>query len=137
MTGVLRNARRNLSGGIAVAVAPLAAALGLEVQMFVWMAPWVIEVEGLLARYLGCTIAMVVFALPAFSVVERLGLLRWWTAALIGFITAIVCDVMLSPLDSNEPMPSTRVMTQFGGSGAVGGVAFWVIWSRGQKKSKT
>lgn len=65
-------------------------------------------------------IAIVILALPAYLLMRRHWHVRWWNAALTGFIVGMVPGVLLGAGTSFEAL-------QVGLAGLVGGLAFWAI----------
>ena len=65
-------------------------------------------------------VAIVVLALPAYLLMRRRWHVRWWNAALTGFIVGMVPGVLLGAETSWEAL-------QLGLAGLVGGLAFWAM----------
>ena len=65
-------------------------------------------------------IAILVLALPAYLMMRRHWHVRWWNAALAGFIVGMVPGILLGAGTSWEAL-------QVGLAGLVGGLAFWAI----------
>ncbi len=68
-------------------------------------------------------IAILVVAVPAYLLMRRHWHVRWWNAALAGFIVGMVPGVLLGAGTSLEAL-------QVGLAGLVGGLAFWAIVRR-------
>lgn len=65
-------------------------------------------------------IAIVLLALPAYRLMRRHWHVRWWNAALSGFIVGMVPGALLGAGTSWEAL-------QIGLAGLVGGLVFWAI----------
>ena len=65
-------------------------------------------------------IATLILALPVYLLMRRHWHVRWWNAALTGFVTGGVAGALLGGSD-------TMTMIQIGVAGLVGGLAFWAI----------
>ena len=65
-------------------------------------------------------IAILLLALPAYLLMRRHWHVRWWNAALTGFIVGMVPGMLLGAGTSWEAL-------QIGLAGLVGGLAFWGI----------
>jgi hypothetical protein len=82
-------------------------------------------------------IAEVVLGLPAFFLGKWLGLIRWWSASVVGFV---IGDLMMLYLQGGMMpayLPSREVYGFFalsGVPGALSGLAFWLIWSLGHRE---
>jgi len=121
---------------LAVVAAPFAAALTFEAFMQIWMRPSSIEMSRIIGLSLCCSIAMM-FVLPMFAGFERRGDAHWWIATLIGFFTGAYFGMLLSMFDSESASRPYFEALAFGGSGAVGGLAFWCVWRQGRKAPKS
>lgn len=83
-------------------------------------------------------VATVVIGVPAFILLRRFGLVRWWSALATGFtIGAMIGIIQIWP--SLNLLPQAMwvgyVMRNFIGLGVIGAVAaftFWMVWAQGQ-----
>lgn len=79
--------------------------------------------------YLFSAIATVVFGVPIFLVIRKLGVVTWWTAILGGFVAGVLVTVVIR-------LPSPPVVNDVllnGPIGAVAAFAFWLVWRLGRE----
>ncbi len=124
--------------GIAFVVASLVAALSLTLAGFVRQAG-VANVDPLslyvwtFFAYMYTTLATVVFALPAFLVLRRLSLVRWWTAAAVGLCIGVLLLVIVSPRGFSAVIVEPQAAVLWGGVGMLSAFVFWLVWRQGQR----
>ena len=68
----------------------------------------------------------VALALPAFAVLRRLGLVRWWSALAAGATLGLLFDLLIFPWSS----PWLRGHLGIPAIGAISGFSFWLVWRR-------
>ena len=76
---------------------------------------------------LACSYAgahVVTLGLPAFLVLKRLGLVRWWTLAASGFVAGCIPQALLS---WPQPGGGTEAALFLGAHGALGGLVAWLV----------
>lgn len=96
-----------LLGGAMGGASELGSALGFTIFVFLFGVPVAL-------------IAIVVLALPAYLLMRRHWHVRWWNAALTGFIVGGLAGSLLGGSD-------LATATQVALAGLVGGLAFWAV----------
>jgi hypothetical protein len=119
---------------IAFVVSPLVAALGLSVAGSVETGGENFSVLSLLGWtvvfYIYAALATLVLALPSFLLLRRFGVVRWWSALLVGIAIGVVVFAFVLPGGSG-PVTSDSRLIWCGSMGALSALVFWVIWRRG------
>lgn len=91
--------------------------------------------------YFFAVVASTLFGLPAFFLLRRLKLIRWWSAAATGFFIGICIGIALQrpdvpnlPFETwiTEAIRSSLAMAAAGGLAAI---VFWLIWSKGRPQA--
>jgi len=114
--------------GIAVILTPIAPVLATAIGSGATFDPDRRIVAGIVV--LGYPIALIVTALPgmpAFIAARRKNLLRWWTAALLGFPIGLV---IVSPV-ALSVSPESDAIHLWANSALLGSLSsfvFWLIW---------
>jgi len=84
------------------------------------------------AVYPICGLFTVLFGVPAFFLGRRLRLIRWWSTAVVGFVTGAVALLIAA-----YPTPiEIREVMIWGLLGAGSGLIFWLIWEQGHPQSE-
>jgi membrane associated rhomboid family serine protease len=81
------------------------------------------------AIYPFCGAFAVLFGIPAFLLGRRLGLIRWWSTAIVGFAIGAVAVFIFSYPAPTE-FSSVATYALLGGSGLI----FWTIWQTGRPR---
>ncbi|WP_143154133.1 hypothetical protein [Rhodanobacter sp. OK091] len=70
---------------------------------------------------------MALFGVPAYFLLRRKNLVRWWSSLFIGLLVgALMATVIRLP---NQPRVEDLLVMAL--TGALAGLVFWLIWSRG------
>lgn len=70
---------------------------------------------------------MAIFGVPAYLLLSRRNLVRWWSALLVGLLVGIFMGTIFR-LPNQPRLEDLFVMAL---TGALAGLVFWLIWSRG------
>jgi hypothetical protein len=77
--------------------------------------------------YLGSGPVAGIFAVPAFVLGQRLGLIRWWSSITIGLVIGAAAFLMIG----GYPTPSEyRGMIVYPLLGGASGLIFWIVYER-------
>jgi hypothetical protein len=122
---------------VAFLVAPLIAAFSLSVAGSVETGLTNFSLLVLLGWtvvfYFYAALATAVLGLPSFLLLRKLGVVRWWSAILVGIAVGIVVFVLVDPRGLAAVLSEPRSIV-WGGIGALSAFAFWAIWRRGQMR---
>ena len=121
---------------IAFLAAPLIAALTLALWGLTSSGSIITDIPSFFGLavmfYFFAVLATLVLALPAFLVLRRLDLIRWWSTGLVGFVVGVLTFILIQP-------PGLALVSQVTGAlawGCIGfcsAVAFWYIWRQGAR----
>jgi hypothetical protein len=111
---------------IATFLAPLVAAL-IVAAIFSIQLNLGAGIYAFIMAYVVSLLSEVVIGLPLVYLGWRLSIIRWWTAALGGFLVGALAAVAMQWSHS----PSPGILGGFGAIGAISGLAFWLIWRAG------
>ena len=121
---------RTLAGcAAAVLVGAVSAGVATWWQMSegVSGAPGLLVMTLLVAMPIAAAHALVL-GLPSYLLLRRWWRLRWWSAALGGFVVAVVPAGLLGVLAANDiSLTAVRELAGFGLFGLAGGLAFWAV----------
>lgn len=70
--------------------------------------------------------AALALGFPAFALLNRWGLVRWWSAMLGGAVAGMLAILTLS----SGNVESAAALTPYGAIGSASGLAFWLVWRR-------
>jgi hypothetical protein len=73
-------------------------------------------------------IVTAVLGVPAFLVLLRLRLVRWWSALLVGFVIGALVGVLIGGMGA---LFSPQVLAT-AGLGVLSSLAFWLVWKQGE-----
>ena len=76
--------------------------------------------------YLASLEASLVLALPSYALLQKLSLVRWWSAVLVGAFVGFVVAVLF-----NDTGVTPRLSLSWSAAGAIGAFVFWAIWCMG------
>lgn len=74
------------------------------------------------------TAATLVLAVPSLLVLQRLGLVAWWSTMIAGGLVGAVALLYVTSLESYHLQP----ITQFVALGSISGLLFWIFWRLGR-----
>lgn len=78
--------------------------------------------------YLFAALASGMLGVPAFLVLQRVGLVRWWSSSIAGaVIGATITFLLVSP----PTAVTLKTLWYFMAVGACSGLSFWVVWRVG------
>jgi hypothetical protein len=90
-------------------------------------APGLLVVTLLVAMPIAAAHALAL-GLPFYLLLRRWWRLRWWSAALGGFVVAVVPAGLMSFLPANNiSLAAVRELAEFGLYGLAGVLAFWIV----------
>lgn len=90
-------------------------------------APGLLVVTMLVAMPIAAAHALAL-GLPFYLLLRRWWRLRWWSAALGGFVVAVVPAGLLTLLPENDmTLTAVRELAELGLFGMAGGLAFWIV----------
>ena len=122
--------RRVTAGVLAFAVAPMISAVMLSATTPLVDRLDLVGKLGLLpVFYFYCTAVALIVGLPTFFVLLRFGLVRWWTALLVGLIIGGVSAFVVESPHS----PTASLVLFMAGTGMVSALGFWLIWRQGRQ----
>ena len=67
--------------------------------------------------------------LPLFFLARRFNLVRWWSAAIAGFVTGVIALALSKRLNSGD----VPLLLMWAGSGSFAGFTFWFVWRTGNR----
>ena len=115
------------AGVLGFAAAPMVAALIFSATTPLaktW--DFMTRIKLVVPAYSIAAIVTVLFAVPAFALLLRVNLVRWWTAAGIGFAIGVLIGIMMTGL-TLEQIPGILFLAA---TGVASALAFWSIWRR-------
>lgn len=83
------------------------------------------------AVMIGAGVHVVLLGLPLFALVRKLGMIRWWTALLGGFLAGSPLSILFLWAGLSSPKPAAGVFyaaSFYSGVGAFAGLAAWTVW---------
>jgi hypothetical protein len=80
--------------------------------------------------YFYAALATFVFGLPTFIAFSRLGIVRWWSTSIAGFVAGAIVLIIIDPRGLN--VVAEKGIWLWGGTGALSALVFWLVWKRGQ-----
>jgi hypothetical protein len=96
---------------------------------------------ALLIGLLGSALVTLLVGVPAFAVLRRLDLVRWWSAVATGFVSGAIVAIKTKwpehgfadvlELKNWSAYAVCRVLA-FGAMGGIPAFTFWFIWKRGR-----
>ena len=128
-------ARQTVATLAAFAIAPLVAAAGVLLMGTVGSGvddPML--AAALFLIYLLWAIAFeTVLALPTFLLLLRFGLVRWFSATLVGLVVGIVAFAIMNPQGLSATLSNPRECASWASVGGLSAFVFWLTWRLGQR----
>ena len=125
--------RRALVTVAAFLVAPLVASFSLALAGAVVTGSPPLKVTDVLAWtlifYFYAAWATAVLGVPCFFALRKLRAIRWWSAAIIGFVVGVLVLTIIEPRSLAVAYQGTSL---WGGVGSLSALVFWLIWKQGQ-----
>lgn len=119
---------------VAFLVAPIIPATGLAL-----LTVWSFSALAIVPLYYIYALPLTsVFSVPSYFVGKRLGLIRWWSALIVGIIIGTLWGWLFMKESAYAPEIVTPLffseqVLKLSALGALAGVAFWWIWSLGSR----
>lgn len=128
--------RKATAGVLGFLVAPVVPALTLALASSFMAKPTadLLSILGFTALYYFVSAAAtILFGIPAFIVLFRFKLIRWWSAAIVGAAIGILMDFAAQIPRQAGPLD----LLIMGAIGSAAALAFWLIWRRTNKDNSS
>ena len=126
MNSGVAGVRQGLSIVLAVFAAPVFPALAIALMFYGELR--LANLSFFILTYPLVLAVTLLLGLPTFALGLWLNLVRWWTAIIAGFLVGLFVVVVVG-----NGWGDVEALELYGGSGAVAGFVFWLVWWLGQR----